>query len=227
MPLTVIGRMVLDRWPDNFFAETEQVAFCPANIVPGIDFTNDPLLQGRLFSYLDTQLIAPRRPELPPDPDQRAEVPVRQPPARRPHADAGAEGPRHLRAEFARRPTRHARRRAGFRSLRRTAPTTGAKGRIRAESFADHYSQARLFFRSQTATGAGAHRLGAGVRAVQGGDAARARGASSAICATSTTTLAQRVADGLGLAALPPAPPAAVPRAGPAAVAARCRSSAR
>ena len=47
--------MVLDRNPDNFFAETEQVAYCPANIVPGIDFTNDPLLQGRLFSYLDTQ----------------------------------------------------------------------------------------------------------------------------------------------------------------------------
>ena len=56
VPLTVIGRMVLDRWPDNFFAETEQVAYCPANIVPGIDFSNDPLLQGRLFSYLDTQL---------------------------------------------------------------------------------------------------------------------------------------------------------------------------
>ena len=55
MPVRLIGRMVLDRNPDNFFAETEQVAFCPANIVPGIDFTNDPLLQGRLFSYLDTQ----------------------------------------------------------------------------------------------------------------------------------------------------------------------------
>ena len=48
--------MVLNRWPDNFFAETEQVAFCPANVPPGIDFSNDPLLQGRLFSYLDTQL---------------------------------------------------------------------------------------------------------------------------------------------------------------------------
>jgi catalase len=56
VPLTVIGRMVLDRWPDNFFAETEQVAYCPANVPPGIDFSNDPLLQGRLFSYLDTQL---------------------------------------------------------------------------------------------------------------------------------------------------------------------------
>jgi len=56
VPLQVIGRMVLNRWPDNFFAETEQVAFCPSHVVPGIDFSNDPLLQGRLFSYLDTQL---------------------------------------------------------------------------------------------------------------------------------------------------------------------------
>ncbi|BBL65444.1 Catalase [Methanosarcina mazei TMA] len=57
VPIKWIGKMTLDRNPDNFFAETEQVAFCPANVVPGIDFSNDPLLQGRLFSYLDTQLI--------------------------------------------------------------------------------------------------------------------------------------------------------------------------
>lgn len=57
VPVKRIGKMVLNRNPDNFFAETEQVAFCPANVVPGIDFSNDPLLQGRLFSYLDTQLI--------------------------------------------------------------------------------------------------------------------------------------------------------------------------
>jgi catalase len=56
IPLKFVGRMVLDRSPDNFFAETEQVAFCPSHLVPGIDFSNDPLLQGRLFSYLDTQL---------------------------------------------------------------------------------------------------------------------------------------------------------------------------
>ena len=55
LPIRIVGRMVLDRNPDNFFAETEQVAYCPANIVPGLDFTNDPLLQGRLFSYFDTQ----------------------------------------------------------------------------------------------------------------------------------------------------------------------------
>jgi catalase len=56
VPVQRVGRLVLNRCVDNFFAETEQVAFCTQNIVPGIDFTNDPLLQGRNFSYLDTQL---------------------------------------------------------------------------------------------------------------------------------------------------------------------------
>ena len=56
VPVRRVGRLVLDRMVDNFFAETEQVAFCTQNVVPGIDFTNDPLLQGRNFSYLDTQL---------------------------------------------------------------------------------------------------------------------------------------------------------------------------
>ncbi|HEX4537705.1 MAG TPA: catalase, partial [Candidatus Acidoferrum sp.] len=56
VPVEIVGKMVLDRNPDNFFAETEQVAFCPSHVVPGIDFSEDPLLQGRLFSYLDTQL---------------------------------------------------------------------------------------------------------------------------------------------------------------------------
>jgi hypothetical protein len=57
VPVKIVGRMTLNRNPDNFFAETEQVAFHPGHVVPGIDFTNDPLLQGRLFSYTDTQLI--------------------------------------------------------------------------------------------------------------------------------------------------------------------------
>lgn len=56
VPVRIVGKMVLNRNPDNYFAETEQVAFCPANVVPGIDFSNDPLLQGRIFSYRDTQL---------------------------------------------------------------------------------------------------------------------------------------------------------------------------
>src|ERR1700710_1454288 len=56
VPVTPIGRMVLNRNPDNFFSETEQVAFCTAHIVPGLDFSNDPLLAGRIHSYVDTQL---------------------------------------------------------------------------------------------------------------------------------------------------------------------------
>ena len=72
VPLKIVGRMVLDRNPDNFFAETEQIAFCPANVVPGVDFSNDPLLQGRLFSYLDTQLIRLGGPNF-------NEIPVNQP----------------------------------------------------------------------------------------------------------------------------------------------------
>ncbi|WP_187171329.1 catalase, partial [Enterococcus faecium] len=68
VPVRPVGTLTLDRNPDNFFAETEQVAFHIANVVPGIDFTNDPLLQARLFSYLDTQLIrlgGPNFPQLP------------------------------------------------------------------------------------------------------------------------------------------------------------------
>ena len=87
---------MLNRNLDNFFAETEQVAFCPANIVPGIDFSNDPLLQGRLFSYLDTQLSRLGGPNFHQIPDQRAALPDAQLPARRPAPDGGAEGSREL-----------------------------------------------------------------------------------------------------------------------------------
>ena len=72
VPLTPVGKMVLNRNPDNFFAETEQVAFCTAHIVPGIDFTNDPLLAGRIHSYQDTQISRLGGPELPRDSHQRA-----------------------------------------------------------------------------------------------------------------------------------------------------------
>ncbi len=81
VPLRVVGRMVLDRNPNNFFAETEQAAFHLGNLPPGIDVTNDPLLQGRLFSYLDTQLIRLGGPNFTPDPGQpaRRRGPQRQP----------------------------------------------------------------------------------------------------------------------------------------------------
>ena len=148
VPLKIVGRMVLDRNPDNFFAETEQVAFCPANVVPGIDFSNDPLLQGRLFSYLDTQLIRLGGPNF-------NEIPVNQPKC--PWANLQRDGhmrtrtdkgrvnyePNSLAPEAPRAdPAR------GFSGLNR--PENGDTMRIRPESFADHYTQARMFYLSQT-----------------------------------------------------------------------------
>jgi catalase len=154
LPVTIIGRMVLDRNVDNFFAETEQAAFLPTNIVPGIDFTNDPLLQGRLFSYLDTQksrlgttnfhqipINAPRCPFANMQRDGMMQTMVPKGRANyEPNslADGGEQGgPREEPA--------------GFASLAATGERNDpeAKLRIRSETFKDHFSQARLFFRSQ------------------------------------------------------------------------------
>ena len=148
VPLRKVGRLVLDRNPDNFFAETEQVAFCVANVVPGIDFTNDPLMQGRLFSYLDTQLKRLGGPNF-------HQIPVNAPKC--PFANLQRDGqmqmsvpkgrvnyePNSLDLEGPRETPE-----CGFRSFE--ADESGGRLRIRPESFADHYSQARLFFRSQT-----------------------------------------------------------------------------
>ena len=207
VPLTVVGRMVLDRWPDNFFAETEQVAFCPANIVPGIDFSDDPLLQGRLFSYLDTQLIRLGGPNF-------HQIPVNAPKC--PFANHQRDGhmqmdvpkgrvnyePSSLQADSPRATP------AGFRSHATVAD--GAKVRLRAESFADHYSQARLFFRSQSAPEQ-AHIASALVFELSKVETAHVREAMVGHLRHIDPDLARRVADGLGLDALPPAPPARVP----------------
>ena len=151
LPIRKIGRMVLDRYPDNFFAETEQVAFCPANVVPGIDFSNDPLLQGRLFSYLDTQKsrlgtanfhqLPINAPKCPMRNFQRDGQMQMQVPTGRANyepnslADAGEDsGPRECPV-------------TGFASHQELDDEDG-KLRIRPESFSDHYSQARMFFRS-------------------------------------------------------------------------------
>ncbi len=207
VPLTVIGRMVLDRWPDNFFAETEQVAFCPANIVPGIDFSNDPLLQGRLFSYLDTQLIRLGGPNF-------HQIPINAPKC--PFANLQRDGhmqmlqpkgrvnyePSSLQAD-----SPHATP-AGFRS-HATPADDGVKGRIRAESFADHYSQARLFYRSQSKYEQ-AHMASSLVFELSKVGTPHVREAIVGHLRHIDADLAQRVADGLGLDALPPAPPAKV-----------------
>ena len=148
VPLTPIGRMVLDRNPDNFFAETEQVAFHPGHVVPGIDFTDDPLLQGRLFSYTDTQLlrlgganfheIPINRPKCPMSNFQRDGV-------RRMDVDKGqvAYEPNSLAMDGPREDPQR-----GFSSVR--ALDAGDKVRERSETFADHYSQPRLFWRSMS-----------------------------------------------------------------------------
>ena len=156
VPVDIIGRMTLNRNVDNFFAETEQVAFMPSNVIPGIDFTNDPLLQGRLFSYLDTQKsrlgtanfyqIPVNAPKCPFHNFQRDGMMQTLIPTGRANyepnslSDAGETGgPRAC-------PT------TGFTTFgadtERNDPSE--KLRVRAESFSDHYSQPRLFYRSQT-----------------------------------------------------------------------------
>jgi catalase len=208
VPLTVIGRMVLDRWPDNFFAETEQVAYCPSHIVPGIDFSNDPLLQGRLFSYLDTQLSRLGSPNF-------HQLPINAPKC--PFANHQRDGhmqtevpkgrvayePSSLQADAPREDPV-----AGFRSVK--LAESGERGRIRAETFADHYSQARLFFRSQT-TYEQAHIASALVFELSKVETLHVREAIVGHLRHIDPSLAQRVADGLAMDALPPAPPAAVP----------------
>ena len=148
VPLEMVGKMVLDRNPDNFFAETEQVAFCPSHLVPGIDFSDDPLLQGRLFSYLDTQLKRLGGPNFHEIPINRAVCPIRNF-QRDGHMRMGisnartAYEPNSLEPDGPREdPGR------GFTTY--PSAVEGPKLRIRAESFADHYSQARMFYLSMT-----------------------------------------------------------------------------
>ncbi|MFD0740193.1 catalase [Lysobacter koreensis] len=212
VPLTVVGRMVLDRMPDNFFAETEQVAFCPANIVPGIDFSNDPLLQGRLFSYLDTQLIRLGGPNF-------HQIPINAPKC--PFANQQRDGHMQMQVPKGRvayepsslDPTSARATPAGFRSFAEhlaNQADDGVKGRIRPETFADHYSQPRLFYRSQTKFEQ-AHIAAAFVFELSKVETAHVRELIVGHLRHIDTDLAQRVANGLGMDALPPAPPAKVP----------------
>ena len=209
VPLTVIGRMVLDRNPDNFFAETEQVAFCPSHLVPGIDFSNDPLLQGRLFSYLDTQLsrlgspnfhqLPINAPKCPFANHQRDGHMQMQVPKGRVNYEPSSLNPSSPREE----PVR------GFRS-HATPADEGSKGRLRPESFADHYSQARQFFISQSAPEQ-AHMASALVFELSKVEHVHIREATVGHLRHIDKGLAKRVADGLGMDQLPKAPAAAAP----------------
>ena len=153
IPIEVVGRMVLDRNPVNFFAETEQAAFHPGHLVPGIDFTNDPLLQGRLFSYTDTQISRLGGANFHELPINRPRCPMRnlqRDGMRRMDVVPGrvAYEPNSLDPSGPRENPE-----SGSRTFdpQEAEGETGQKLRIRPESFGDHYSQARQFYRSMSA----------------------------------------------------------------------------
>jgi catalase len=149
-PVRIVGRLTLDQNPTNFFAETEQIAFCTAHVVPGIDFTDDPLLQARNFSYLDTQItrlggpnfnqIPINRPRAQTNTTQRdgfGQQAIHEGVAPYTPNSLGGGCPFHAGAD-------------GVRALPRTV--TGVITRERPQSFGDHYSQATLFWNSMTPT---------------------------------------------------------------------------
>jgi catalase len=204
-PLTPVGRMVLDRNVTNFFAETEQVAFCTANVVPGIDFSDDPLLQGRNHSYLDTQLSRLGGPNY-------NQIPINAP--RCPMAHFQRDGHMQLQVPEGRvnyepnslgtntpreNPT------AGYRSF--AAPIEGPKARHRSQTFADHFSQARQFFDSQTKPEQD-HIVAALIFELSKVETASIREAILAQLANIRPEIATRIAAGLGMKPGKPAPAA-------------------
>jgi catalase len=212
VPVRRIGRLVLDRVVDNFFAETEQVAFCTQNVVDGIDFTNDPLLQGRNFSYLDTQLKRLGGPNF-------TELPINAPKC--PFATFQQDGHMALvnpggRANY--EPNSWPEDAGGAREDPEAGFATfvervgGDKRRLRAESFADHFSQARQFYVSQTPVEQ-KHIADAFVFELSKVERVDIRERMVANLRNVDEDLAQQVADLLGLEQLPPkTEPAVEPR---------------
>jgi catalase len=150
VPIVPVGRMVLTRNPDNFFAETEQVAFCVAHVVPGVDFSNDPLLAGRIHSYVDTQISRLGGPNV-------HEIPINAPIAQ---VDNNQRDGMHRQAIHRGRVSYEPNSlgggcpfqagAAGFVSFPESRVEGDHKVRGKAERFADHYTQATLFWNSQT-----------------------------------------------------------------------------
>jgi len=210
VPVRRIGRLVLDRCVDNFFAETEQVAFATQNIVPGIDFTNDPLLQGRNFSYLDTQLKRLGSPNFTHIPvnapkcpfhhfQQDGHMAMMNPKGRanyEPNSWNGqGGGPRESPEK-------------GFHTY--PAEEEGPKLRIRSETFADHYSQARQFYISQTETEQN-HIANALIFELSKVETLAIRTRMVSHLLNIDAELAHQVADGLGLKEMPKPADAARP----------------
>jgi len=197
VPVRPVGRMVLDRNPDNFFAETEQVAFCVAHVVPGIDFTNDPLLQGRIHSYVDTQLSRLGGPNF-------HELPINAP---------VVEVHNHQRDAMHRRAIPRGRvayepnslgggcpfqaGMSGYVSF--PQPVQEDKVRGKPAKFADHYSQATLFWNSQTPVERD-HIVAAFRFELTRVQVPAVRERMVSVLRNVDERLAQRVADGLGMA---------------------------
>ena len=207
VPVQPVGHMVLNRTVDNFFAETEQVAFCTQNIVPGIDFTNDPMLQARNFSYLDTQvkrLGSPNFTQLPINApvcpvshfQQDGHMAYANPKGRVNYEpNSWGVGPRE-------NPSK------GFKSFPEVQQ--GDKLRIRPASFADHYSQARQFYISQADIEKN-HIADALVFELSRVESPAIRVRMVSHLLNIDKGLAQRVADGLGIKNLPASALAARP----------------
>ena len=212
VPVQMLGRLVLNRNPDNFFAETEQVAFCTAHVVPGIDFSNDPLLAGRLHSYVDTQISRLGGPNF-------HEIPINAPIAQvHNNQRDGLHRQTINRGRVAYEPNSlaggcpfQAGAAQGFVSVadRQTAKESQGKVRAKPEKFADHFTQATLFYESQTpveqAHIAAAFRFELSkvtVPAIRERTVSMLRNASEA--------LAKRVAADLGMPILPDAMPRAL-----------------
>ncbi len=149
VPVIGVGRLVLNRNPDNFFAETEQVAFCTAHIVPGIDFTNDPLLQGRIHSYLDTQITRLGGVNFHEIPINSPVVQVQNNQRDGLHRQAIHRGRVSYEPNSLGGGCPFQAGMAGFTSFLETVKEDD-KVRGKPERFADHYSQAKLFWKSQT-----------------------------------------------------------------------------
>lgn len=203
VPLQPVGRLVLDRNPDNFFAETEQVAYCTAHVVPGIDFSNDPLLAGRIHSYVDTQLLRLGGPNF-------HEIPINSPiaPVHNNQRDGFHRQAIH-RGRVAYEPNSlgggcpFQAGAAGFVSF--PQPVMEDKLRGKPEKFAEHYAQAKLFYESQTPVEQ-AHIAGAFRFELSKVTVPAIRERMVAGLANASPELAARVAAGLGMEVPPPLP---------------------
>jgi catalase len=209
VPLTPVGKLVLNRNPDNFFAETEQVAFCAAHVVPGIDFSNDPLLAGRIHSYVDTQISRLGGPNF-------HEIPINAPVAQ---AHNNQRDGMHRQAIHRGRVSYEPNSlgggcpfqagTAGFVSFPEPRSVGDYKVRGKAERFADHYTQATLFWNSQTEVEQ-AHIVNAFTFELAKCQVPAIRERMVSSLMNVATVLAERVAAGLGLARLPAAMPLAI-----------------